>query len=298
MNLIRHFREAFVGLIRHGAMTVSSASAVAYALLFVGIFLIMSINIEQITFSVEESVQIHVKIYDSFNNEESLGIIYTQVTEIEGVLDVEYSSKDDELDKLIATYGEDGKIFESYRGAGNPLRAAYLVKTKEGSNIASISQKISYIIGVEKVSYGGTGTVQLMKMLDYIRTVGYILVIGLSVVAVFLISNTIKLSISSRSKEIAIMRTVGARNGFIRMPFVIEGILIGLMGAVLPVLVATVGYIYLYEALGGVFLAQMFVLQSPYPLVYYTAGILAGIAVVVGLIGSFVSVTRYLRWQR
>jgi cell division transport system permease protein len=113
-----------------------------------------------------------------------------------------------------------------------------------------------------------------------------------------LISNTIKLSISSRIKEIAIMRTVGAKNGFIRMPFVIEGILIGLMGSILPILVATVGYIYLYEALGGVFLAQMFVLQSPYPLVYYTAGILAGIAVVVGLIGSFVSVTRYLRWQR
>lgn len=298
MNLIRHFREAFMGLIRHGAMTVSSASAVAYALLFVGIFIIMSINIEQITFSVEESVQIHVKIYDNFNSEEPLGIIYTQISEIEGVLDVEYSSKEDELDKLIATYGEDGKIFESYRGPGNPLRAAYLVKTVEGSDIADIAREIGYIIGIEKVSYGGTGTVQLMNMLDYIRTVGYILVIGLSIVAVFLISNTIKLSISSRVKEIAIMRTVGAKNGFIRMPFVIEGILIGIAGSILPILVATVGYIYLYEALGGVFLAQMFVLQSPYPLVYYTAAVLAGIAVVVGLIGSFVSVSRYLRWQR
>ena len=94
------------------------------------------------------------------------------------------------------------------------------------------------------------------------------------------------------------MRTVGAKNGFIRMPFVIEGVLIGILGSILPILVATVGYIYLYEALGGVFLAQMFVLQSPYPLIYYTAGILVGIAIVVGLIGSFVSVTRYLRWQR
>jgi cell division transport system permease protein len=94
------------------------------------------------------------------------------------------------------------------------------------------------------------------------------------------------------------MRTVGAKNGFIRMPYVIEGILIGILGSIFPILVATLGYIYLYEALGGVFLAQMFVLQSPFPLVYYTAGILVGIAVFVGLIGSFVSVTRYLRWQR
>lgn len=298
MNLFRHFKEAFVGLIRHGAMTVSSASAVAYALLFVGIFIILSINIEQITYSVEESVQIHVKVYEDFNTEQPLGIIYTQISEIDGVLEVEYSSKDEELDKLVATYGEDGKIFESYRGVGNPLRAAYLVKTTEGSDIAKIAKSIEMITGIEKVSYGGTGTVQLMNMLDYIRSVGYILVIGLSIVAVFLISNTINASISSRINEISIMRTVGAKNGFIRMPYVIEGILIGILGSIFPILVATLGYIYLYDALGGVFLAQMFVLQSPFPLVYYTAGILAAIAVFVGLIGSFVSVTRYLRWQR
>ncbi|MDP2814729.1 MAG: permease-like cell division protein FtsX [Erysipelotrichaceae bacterium] len=298
MNLFRHFKEAFLGLVRHGAMTVSSASAVAYALLFVGIFIILSINIEQITYSVEESVQIHVKVNEEFNKEEPLGIIYTQISEIVGVLDVEYSSKDEELDKLVATYGEDGKIFESYRGVGNPLRAAYLVKTNEGSDIEAVAESIRLIAGVEKVSYGGTGTVQLMNMLDYIRSVGYILVIGLSIVAVFLISNTINASICSRINEISIMRTVGAKNGFIRMPYVIEGILIGILGSIFPILVATMGYIYLYEALGGVFLAQMFVLQSPFPLVYYTAGILVGIAVFVGLIGSFVSVTRYLRWQR
>lgn len=298
MNLFRHFKEAFLGLIRHGAMTVSSASAVAYALLFVGIFIILSINIEQITYSVEESVQIHVKVNEEFNKEEPLGIIYTQISEIVGVLDVEYSSKDEELDKLVATYGEDGKIFESYRGVGNPLRAAYLVKTTEGSDIEAVAESIRLITGVEKVSYGGTGTVQLMNMLDYIRSVGYILVIGLSIVAVFLISNTINASICSRLNEISIMRTVGAKNGFIRMPYVIEGILIGILGSIFPIMVATLGYIYLYEALGGVFLAQMFVLQSPFPLVYYTAGILVGIAVFVGLIGSFVSVTRYLRWQR
>lgn len=298
MNLFRHFKEAFLGLIRHGAMTVSSASAVAYALLFVGIFIILSINIEQITYSVEESVQIHVKVNEEFNKEEPLGIIFTQISEVVGVLDVEYSSKDEELDKLVATYGEDGKIFESYRGVGNPLRAAYLVKTIEGSNIEEIAESIRLITGIEKVSYGGTGTVQLMNMLDYIRTVGYILVVGLSIVAIFLISNTINASICSRINEISIMRTVGAKNGFIRMPYVIEGILIGILGSVFPVLVATLGYIYLYDALGGIFLAQMFVLQSPFPLVYYTAGILVGIAVFVGLIGSFVSVTRYLRWQR
>lgn len=298
MNLFRHFKEAFLGLIRHGAMTVSSASAVAYALLFVGIFIILSINIEQITYSVEESVQIHVKVNEEFNKEEPLGIIFTQISEVVGVLDVEYSSKDEELDKLVATYGEDGKIFESYRGVGNPLRAAYLVKTIEGSNIEEIAESIRLITGIEKVSYGGTGTVQLMNMLDYIRTVGYILVVGLSIVAIFLISNTINASICSRINEISIMRTVGAKNGFIRMPYVIEGILIGILGSVFPVLVATLGYIYLYDALGGIFLAQMFVLQSPFPLVYYTAGVLVGIAVFVGLIGSFVSVTRYLRWQR
>lgn len=294
----RHFREAFHGLIRHGAMTLSSAAAISLALLFVGIFILISQNIRDITYSIEESVQIHVKIDRNYETQDQINILQIQITEIPGIKEVIFSSKDQELDSLIESFGEDGQIFESYRGESNPLRHAFLVDVIDGNLIERVALAIERIAGVETVRYGGAKTVELMNMLDSVRNWGYILVIGLIVIAVFLISNTIKLSIASRRDEIAIMRTVGAKNGFIRMPFLIEGMVIGILGSIMPIGITVGGYFYLYELLGGFLISQMFVLHPPLPLLYYIGTALVILAMIVGMMGSFVSVTKHLRWKR
>ena len=118
------------------------------------------------------------------------------------------------------------------------------------------------------------------------------------ILAIFLIANTIKLTIYARSNEIAIMRDVGATNGFIRAPFVVEGMIIGALGAIIPILFTVFGYIFLYDKLGGVLFSEMFKLTPPHPFVLQLSLILLGIGMVVGLIGSFMSVTKYLRWKR
>ncbi len=298
MRITRHIKEGLIGLFRHSAMTISSAASVSVALLFVGVFVVLSENIREISYSIEEGVQIHVRVDQEYENQSDIDRMMIEITSIQGVKTVVFSSKDEELELLILSYGEDGAVLEPYRGDANPMRHAFLVEVIDGSLIALVADNIERIVGIEKINYGGVRTQQLVSMLDSIRKSGYILVAGLAIVAIFLISNTIKLSIASRNNEIAIMRSVGAKNGFIRAPFLIEGMLIGLFGSILPVGVTVAGYMYLYDLLGGVFISQMFVLQNPYPLVAYTGAALTGVAMFVGLVGSFISVTKHLRWKR
>ncbi|MBQ1319686.1 MAG: FtsX-like permease family protein, partial [Solobacterium sp.] len=112
------------------------------------------------------------------------------------------------------------------------------------------------------------------------------------------IQNTIKLTIMARADEIAIMRNVGARNSYIRSPFVIEGMIIGIVGALIPIAMIFFGYRYLYEITGGYVISRMFSLIEPFPYIWQVCGVLLAISILVGLIGSFLSVSKYLRWKR
>ncbi len=297
-RIIRPFKEAFVGLFRHMAMTLSSISSITVTLLFVSVFLVVTVNIEQFTFGIEETVNIHVKIRQTHESQEDLDAIYQRINLISGVEQIEFSSKDDELDKFIESFGDDGSIFESYRGENNPLRMAYLVSIEQGQSVEAISNQIRVIEGVEAVQFGGVKVLELMDLLVNVRNGVYALIAGLGLVALFLISNTIKLSIATRQKEITIMRTVGARNWFIRIPFIIEGALIGLLGSLLPIGMTVTGYVFLYDFLEGELFTPMFQMLPPMPLVVQLSGILMVVAIVVGSVGSYISVAKHLRWKR
>lgn len=296
--IIRHFREAFIGLIRHLAMTLSSMSTITITLLFVGMFLLITMNIQQFTFAVEGSINIHVKIDPAFEDDLSVNTIGVAILAVDGVKSAEFSSKDDELDAMIASFGDGGAIFEAYRGPDNPLRMAYLVEIMDEANIEAVALAIRNISGVEAVAYGGVRVIELLSLLENIRQFTYILVALLGIIAIFLIANTIKLSIYSRSLEIQIMRIIGATNAFIRIPFLIEGMLIGVFGSIIPIGLAVFGYRWLYNMMGGQFITPMFTLVAPFPAVYFIAGIMMVIAIVVGLVGSGFSVGRHLRWKR
>ncbi len=297
MNVTRHVKEGFIGVLRHSAMSVSAATAVMITLVLMSLFLLLTLNLSQITKNVEESVQIHVKIVDG-TTMDTIDAMKAEIALIPGVKLVTFSDKNAELDRFIAAFGEDGKIFEMYRGEDNPLRDAYLVDVVKNAPLDIIAAKIKLLDAIEGVNYGGDNTLRLVSLMESIQNGGLILVSILWLLAIFLISNTIKITIYSRSEEIHIMRTLGATNHFIRFPFLIEGILIGLLGSILPILLTIFGYQYLYNALGGVLVSNLFILRPIYPMVFQVSGILAGLAVLVGLTGSFISVTRHLRWNR
>ena len=296
-RIIRPFKEGFVGLIRHLAMSFSSIMAVMITLTIVSLFVMLTVNIQEITQSIQAKVQIHVQIKNDVELP-GIGELERSIRAMDGVVEVVFSDKDKELNQFIDAYGEEGKIFEMYRGEKNPLRNAFIIEVEDANTIDSISKRVERLDGIESVNYGGVNAIKLVDILNSVRDSGFILVGFLGFLALFLIANTIKMSIHSRIHEISIMRTIGATNGFIRAPFVIEGILIGFLGAIAPVLISIFGYQYLYNAMGGILLSNLFILRPVFPFVYYLSYLLVLLGISVGLFGSYISVTRYLRVYR
>ncbi|MDR1794934.1 MAG: permease-like cell division protein FtsX [Erysipelotrichaceae bacterium] len=292
-RFFRHLRDGASSLKRNSAMSISASSTVAITLFLVAIFIILGVSVQQVTQSVQYRLVIHVKIDNAVTTMTTINDIGKQIEAIDGVRSITFSSKEAELQKFI----DENSFYERYKN-DNPLNNAYLVTTNSGDILEEVSQQIRLIPGVISTEYGGAGVATLVDALNMIQRVGMVLVLGLSILAVFLISNTIKVTITARRDEIALMRQVGATNGFIRAPFLVEGVLIGALGAIIPILVSVFGYYYIYTESGGHLFAKMFELEPVMPFVLILAGILLGFGMIVGLTGSFISTTKYLRWKR
>ena len=288
---IRHIKEGFVGVYRHAAMSVSSCFAVTVTLILIGLFLIISSNLQQITIGVEGDLQISVLVDHAYD-------IQKQIETIEGIESIEFSTKDQELEYFLSLYGEEERELYMPDGADNPMPNTFYVKVKQGNLIESIDEKISLIEGVSETNYGGDSIILLVDILEGLRLGGLILVVGITLLSIFLVHNTIKLAISARKREISIMRNVGARNGYIRAPFLVEGLIIGFVGSIIPCILIFFGYYYIYDATGGQIMTRIFKLIEPTPFCYFVMLILIGIGMVVGFIGSAISVSRFLRWKR
>ena len=292
-NLPHHFVMALKGLGRHFAMTISSASAVMVTLILIAVFILIAGNMNHFALNVEGNLKIHASI-DSIETEKDITKMQEDIKEMTGVKAIEYSSSEEELASLI---DDNGSVFARYKDR-NPMPAAFVVEVNQASDIPSITEKLNKLDGIELAQYGGEQIEDMIEIFDTLRFGGSIFVLVLSFLAVFLISNTIKMTIYTRNTEISIMRNVGASNWYIKTPFMFEGMMIGIMGALIPVLLTWIGYSFLYQSMNGMFLSNMFVLQKPFPFVMYISLMLVGCGALVGIIGSFLAVTKYLRWRR
>ena len=293
----RPIREGFRGVGRHMGMAVSSAIAVTITLLIISIFGILTWNVRAFTQNIESSLDIYASVEKGKEDQES--VIKQKILAIDGVESVEFSTADQEFDLYLKSFDDEKtrEAFEPLRDR-QPMHDAFYVEISDGSQLESVADQISQIEGVKSVNFGGSSATTLVRVLRTIRYGGAVLAIALSLLAVALISNTIKLTISARADEIAIMRNVGAKNSFIRSPFLVEGVIIGAMGSIIPMLGTYFGYRYLYQFTGGYVISQMFSLLNPVPFVRQINVALLLIGMAVGFLGSFFSVTRYLRWKR
>lgn len=293
-NFPRHFIAAVQNVWRNGVMSFSSIFAVTITLVLIGVVSVLALNIQDITTNIESGVRIHVKLERDIPTEEEQAI-GEKIKAINNVATATYSSKDQELTKLIEGYPDGGELFETYR-ADPPMGAAYIVEVSDAKFIKQVATEIQDIVNVNKATYGGSSTNDMIKTLDMIRTGGSIFIVGLVIVAVFMIANTIKITITSRQTEVSIMRMVGASNWYIRIPFMLEGMLIGLFGSIIPILVVIYGYSMMYDITGGMIASSMLSLIKPYPFIRDFSLVLAGLGSGVGLIGSFVSIRRFLKF--
>lgn len=287
-------------------MTIASVSSVTITLTLVGVFVAVLLNVERIATGIENNIQINVYLdVDSTDSSEtttneagetvandSYHQVYDQISKISGVESVTYSSKDEQLKKLQQTYGDDWSLFD---GDSNPLQDVYIVEVDSPSDVKKVAKKIANIEGVESVDYGGSNSEQLFSIAKFIRTWGFAGTILLVVVAIFLISNTIRMTIMSRQRDIEIMRLVGAKNSYIRGPFFFEGAWVGLLGAIVPSIIIYFGYKTVYSSVNPQFEIQGLSLYPINTLLPLVIGGMFLVGIIIGALGSVISMRRYLK---
>lgn len=292
-TIIRHLREGIKNVFRNGWMSVASIGAVTVTLILVGAFLVLLLNLNQIAKKIEEDVEIKVLI-DRTANEEDIKTLGEKLEQTDRVEKALFASKDDELQNLVASMGEEGQSWLLFEQE-NPLHHAYVVKGKNPSDTKELAEEIAEFSYVEEVNYGEEVVQRLFQFNQYARNIGLVLIIGLVLTAMFLISNTIKLTIMTRSTEIGIMKLVGATNSFIRWPFFIEGMLLGLLGAGIPITIIITGYYYIETNIKDKITFSFIELLPFNPFAWQLSLVILMIGTFIGMWGSVMSVRKFLK---
>lgn len=292
-RIFRHVKEGMSHLTRNSWMTLISLISVMVTLLIVGVFTTVIMNVSNMTKGVEKDIEAVVYI-DVKATDVEISQLRDQIKSNKDVLKVDYVNKDRGLKELMESLGESGKAFESLK-KDNPLNDAFMVKAKDPRKTENIANEIAKMNLVDDVQYGEGYVKKLLSVTEVARNIGLVLIIGLVLTALLLIANTIKMTIEMRKEEIKIMKLVGATNFFIRTPFVIEGALLGVAGAILPVTAIAVSYMYVVDAVNSANKIKFVELLSVYDVVMPVSVLLIGLSLIIGMVGSAISIRRYLK---
>lgn len=291
-TFFRHVLESIKSLKRNGWMTVASVSAVTITLTLVGIFMAVIMNATKLASDIEKNVDVSVFVDIGTDDQADLDKLASELKQLDHVKTVTFSSKDEELKKLKNAMGDAWGIFE---GDSNPLYDVFVVTTDSPEDTKAISKEAAKLANVFKADYGGASSDKIFGLADTVKTWGLAAALLLLFVAMFLISNTIRITILSRQREIQIMRLVGAKNSYIRWPFFLEGGWIGLLGSVIPVLLMVFGYRQAYILLNPTLLRSNYSLMAPDTFTWQICLLMVVVGVLIGSFGSLMSMRRFLK---
>ncbi|WP_132746925.1 permease-like cell division protein FtsX [Scopulibacillus darangshiensis] len=292
-TLGRHGKEGIKNLGRNGWMTFASISAVTVALILVGLFLSVMLNLNKIASEIENNVEVRVYV-DRTASQADQQQLKEKLEKVKDVKSINYQSRKEGLNNLIDSMGDDGDVFASLKKE-NPLPDAFILKTEKPKQTLTVANTVKRYPHVSEVRYGKGTVEKLFKFVDIARNIGVVLIIGLLFTSIFLIANTIKLTIVARRKEIEIMKLVGATNSFVRWPYFIEGLLLGVLGSIIPIVLVTLGYREIYLRFSGKF-ESFFIELVPYnTMSFYLSLLLLLIGAVIGVWGSVSSVRKFLK---
>ncbi|MBQ6135316.1 MAG: permease-like cell division protein FtsX [Bacilli bacterium] len=290
----RSIRDAFKSVIRNFSLSLASISCITITLIIVSIALIASFNVENFTTAIERDMTI-VVFLDSDATEKEIEQVEFDIKAIENVEKYTFQTKKEVKERMQKESEVFNTVLSSWEDEESPLKDTFQVKVKDIEKIKATADEIKSLENVSVVRYGEGMVDKMVTAFSSIEKVTYGVVIALVVVTVFLIINTIKLTISARRKEIGIMRLVGASNITIKLPFIIEGMILGLMGSIIPIVLTTYGYLVFYKHFDGHLYSKLIQLITPEPFIYQASLIVLGIGILVGMIGSASAVRRYLK---
>lgn len=292
----RSFVSSFKSIFRNFSLSMASIISTVITLVLVSIGMILSVNINNITKEIEDELTI-VAFLKSEVKEEEVSSLIDKLKTNDNISEVKLETKEEFADKVSKENEDFSEIINSWEDDESPLHDSIIVKVNDVKELKVTATMIKNLDEVENIKYGESMIEDLINMFDIVNKITSGLVIALVLVTVFLISNTIKITIFSRKHEIDIMRLVGTSNTVIKMPFLFEGFFLGLFGAILPILVTIGGYNYLYNFLLNYEKTALFSfisLVKPNAILFEISVVLATIGAIVGMIGSLRAVKRYL----
>lgn len=292
--LSRNIRDSFKGVIRNFSLSLASISCITITLIVVSISILLTYNVNAFADNVQKDVTIVAFMNVDITAEEKDDVL-EEIREISGIESYEYQSKTDIANDMMESSEDLKNILSQYTEETSPLQPTYLVKVKDINKIGNIAAKIEKIKGVDIVKYGEGMVEQLVSIFEIVKNISVGVVVALIIVTAFLISNTIKITIFSRKREIEIMRLVGSSNLNIKIPFIFEGLFLGILGSVIPIIITTYGYTILYKKFGGQLFSPFIQLIKPTPFIYQISLALLAIGILVGMYGSFKAVRKHLK---
>lgn len=292
--LSRNIRDAFYSVFRNFSLSLASISCITITLLVVTISIILTYNVNNFSSLVEKDITI-VTFLNVDIDEKGRNNVQKEIEKLPNIESIEYQDKVDITKDMMKSSETFKNIMGSWSNEENPIQSTYLVKVKDIEKIADTAKKIKKIDGVDALKYGEGMVEQMVSVFDIIKKISLGIVVALIVVTAFLISNTIKITIASRKREIDIMRLVGASNLNIKIPFIFEGLFLGIMGAIIPIIVTIYGYVSLYEKFNGQVFSPFIKLIKPEPFVYKISLVLLAIGILVGMFGSWKAVRKHLK---
>ncbi len=290
----RNVRDSLKGVIRNFSLSLASISCITITLIVVAIAIVLSYNVNSFAENIEKDMTIVVFMDTDITSTEKDDVL-ENIKALDGIDSYTYQSKTEISEEMQKTSETFKNILSNYTEEENPLQPTFQVKVKDINKISKIAKKIEKFDRVASVKYGEGMVEKLVRVFDVIKKISLLMVIALIIVTAFLISNTIKITIFSRKREIEIMRLVGASNLNIKIPFILEGLFLGILGSIIPIIITIYGYNALYENFDGKFIASFITLVEPTPFIYQLSGILVLIGILVGMFGSYNSVRKHLK---
>lgn len=292
-SLIYNIKQGFTQILRNRGMSVASIFSILAMLFILGIFFTIVVNLNLFTEIVKQDYdQVEAYLGDQVTVEQAEGIMST-LKSVEGVESVSYRSKDDAMNIMRQRWGESAYLLDSL--GDNPLPASILVSVDSPESAKVVSEYVAGAEGVEDVQYFRETVEKLTKVTNFLQIGALVVMIFLIVVSVVVVSNTIKLTVFARAKEIKIMKYVGATNWFIRGPFMAEGIIIGILASLISTVLVSLLYARIVSGIGTQVIA---ITSCPLISVSFMAVnmliVFLALGVSIGAWGSIISMRKFL----
>lgn len=285
-------REGIKSLWKNRTMSIASVAVLVSCLLLTGVAGLLSMNLSVTMKSVEGNNSITVYLKDNVPSLTSVQI-GEEIRKLDNVAECNFVSKDDALKNMMDKLGDDGTLLNGLQGEDNFLPDAYTISMVELSKYDETVSQILSIEGVDKLTDYGDIATKLSNLDQLVRYCSIGIVVILSIVSLFIISNTVKVTMFSRRMEINIMKSVGATNGFVRIPFIVEGLIIGIISGLVSATVLYFAYDKAVQVVYGIVPFLTAVDIDPY--VVWGFGLYALVGALFGIMGGVISISKYLK---